>query len=434
MIITNDALLEEFRGAWKCECCGKSTLQGCDPHHLWGKGFGGGAQLDIRVNLIALCRLCHRKFHDGHLKKATLLIIVAKREGLTVAGIEAIINRHLNWNHTMKTVPIKQVSIPDRYRKEIGGTGTIRRSIEKVGLLHPIIVTTDLQLVCGIRRLLACQALGWTEIPANVIDPALALEAEHDENVERKDFTPSERVAIAEAIKAAIGNRQGQRAEPSKNGHPSELREKIPEVEAGKRTADIAAEKAGFGNRKTYEQAKKVVEKGTPELKEAMDAGEVSVSDAAAVADKPAAEQRKAVAKVKKGKSKTLKAAVAEPSEDNPVFDPYGRPIPDVCMAAYRDAEEAKTHLHHLGRVKGWLAEVFKDETRMGIAACQRDALTDARNLIAGIKHFQFYACCVYCFRDKGKIDPHCKACHGFGWLPEISCKQAPREYQKKVA
>lgn len=41
----------------------------------------------------------------------------------------------------------------------------------------------------------------------------------------------------------------------------------------GKRSDEIAAEKAGFGSHMTYRRAKRVVDKGVPELAEAMDAG-----------------------------------------------------------------------------------------------------------------------------------------------------------------
>ena len=54
-----------------------------------------------------------------------------------------------------------------------------------------------------------------------------------------------------------VGNRQGQRTDKT-------LREKIPEVAPGKRTRELAAEKAGFGTDKTYRQAAKVVLNGTP--------------------------------------------------------------------------------------------------------------------------------------------------------------------------
>lgn len=70
----------------------------------------------------------------------------------------------------------------------------------------------------------------------------------------RKDFTPSERVAIAEAIEAAMPERRG-RSNPQ---NVAGLK--------GAETRAIAAKRAGFGNAETYRQAKKVVEKGTPEL------------------------------------------------------------------------------------------------------------------------------------------------------------------------
>jgi hypothetical protein len=56
----------------------------------------------------------------------------------------------------------------------------------------------------------------------------------------RKDFTPTERVAIAKAIEEEIGNRQGKRTD-------LELPVDRPEV-PGNETRAIAAGKAGFGS------------------------------------------------------------------------------------------------------------------------------------------------------------------------------------------
>lgn len=49
---------------------------------------------------------------------------------------------------------------------------------------------------------------------------------------------------------------------------------------AGKETIEVAADKAGFGNKETYRQAKTVVEKAEPELVAAMDSGKVAISTA----------------------------------------------------------------------------------------------------------------------------------------------------------
>jgi DNA modification methylase len=66
---------------------------------------------------------------------------------------------------------------------------------------------------------------------------------------------------------------------------------KFPQVEPGKKTREAAAEKAGFGNDKTYRQAAKVVNNGTPKLIQAMDEGRVSISAASILAEADADEQ-----------------------------------------------------------------------------------------------------------------------------------------------
>ena len=66
-----------------------------------------------------------------------------------------------------------------------------------------------------------------------------------------------------------------------------ELVDKYPEVESGIRTREIAAKKSGFGCEKTYRDAKTVVEKGTPELVEAMDEKQVSISATVKLTKKP---------------------------------------------------------------------------------------------------------------------------------------------------
>lgn len=61
------------------------------------------------------------------------------------------------------------------------------------------------------------------------------LAGEYAENELRKDFTPSERVAIAEAVRKELPERRGK-----------DNRQNFDELK-GKRTDAIAAEKASFG-------------------------------------------------------------------------------------------------------------------------------------------------------------------------------------------
>ena len=68
-------------------------------------------------------------------------------------------------------------------------------SIEALGLIHPVVVTRELVLVSGERRLEACRRLGWTHISAQYTDE-LDLKRlqllEYEENIKRVDLTADE--------------------------------------------------------------------------------------------------------------------------------------------------------------------------------------------------------------------------------------------------
>ena len=185
----------------------------------------------------------------------------------------------------LKEIKISEIIIGDRHRKDMGDLKSLAQSIKEESLLQPIGVTKKLELVFGERRLRAHKdILKKKTILARIVDVPSILKGEYAENEVRKDFTPSERVAIAKAIEKQIGKRQGQRTD-------KQLRGKISEVGNGKRTREIAADKAGFGNDTTYRQASKVVANGTPKLIQAMDDGRVSISAASILADPDADEQ-----------------------------------------------------------------------------------------------------------------------------------------------
>jgi len=227
---------------------------------------------------------------------------------------------------TLREIACASVQVADRHRRDMGDLEVLATSIATEGLLQPIGVTDENVLVFGERRLLAVRdILREPTIVARVVHVSSILAGEYAENEIRKDFTESERVAIANAMEAALGNRQGQRTDiqtpgdrggaPPDNevGHHSaaELRENFPEVQPGARTAEIAARMAGFGNRKTYEQAKKVVEQAVGEIVAQMDSGHLAISTAALIASEhperqreiagmPPAEQREAVRKLRR--------------------------------------------------------------------------------------------------------------------------------------
>ena len=74
-------------------------------------------------------------------------------------------------------------------------------------------------------------------------------------------------MAIAKAVEDRLGNRQGQRTD-------LQLPQNFEEVK-GKETLEIAAQKAGFGNKETYRQVDKVAKEGKQELINAPDENKI---------------------------------------------------------------------------------------------------------------------------------------------------------------
>lgn len=99
-------------------------------------------------------------------------------------------------------IDIERIKVDEtnRIRQDIGDLKSLEESIQQVGLINPVLVDENDNLVAGFRRLTACRNLGWQEIEANVVelegDELKILEAEVAENLFRKEFTPDEILAI----------------------------------------------------------------------------------------------------------------------------------------------------------------------------------------------------------------------------------------------
>ena len=201
--------------------------------------------------------------------------------------------------HVMDT-RLDQIKIGSRARKDLGDIGLLAESIQQLGLLQPIGIDQNYRLVFGERRYRAFEKLGRETIPARIVHVDSLLQAEHAENEIRKDFTASERFSIAKAVEEEIKAQGERRGRPKIDCGTQDLvgidnRQNFDEFN-GKRSDEIAAEKAGFGNRYTYRQAGKVVENGTQELIDAMDQGEIAISTAAILTKATPEEQRQAAA------------------------------------------------------------------------------------------------------------------------------------------
>jgi ParB family chromosome partitioning protein len=124
----------------------------------------------------------------------------------------------------MQSIPIASIRIENRLRPlNAEKVAELAESIAQVGLLQPIGVRPDGTLVYGYHRLEACKQLGWTEIPAVVVDgdDLRAELAEISENLIRNELTLLERAEHLARLKAVYEqqypNTRGV-GRPTKNG------------------------------------------------------------------------------------------------------------------------------------------------------------------------------------------------------------------------
>ena len=92
-------------------------------------------------------------------------------------------------------VRISEIKLGKRIRTEVGDIEGLKESMNHIGLLHPIILDLDYNLIAGGRRLEAAKALHWDSIEAKLVDTKdkkTKLMIELQENITRIDFTPTE--------------------------------------------------------------------------------------------------------------------------------------------------------------------------------------------------------------------------------------------------
>jgi ParB family chromosome partitioning protein len=98
-------------------------------------------------------------------------------------------------------IPIEDVVVKKRIRKDLGDITSLADSFKRFGQLSPIVISKKNILIAGGRRLEAAKSLGWRTITAVIIEAPgklSKLEMEIEENIQRRDFTAGE---LSEATK-----------------------------------------------------------------------------------------------------------------------------------------------------------------------------------------------------------------------------------------
>lgn len=185
-------------------------------------------------------------------------------------------------NNNIIDVNINDITIGKRIRKDMGDLDELAQVIDD-GLLQPIGITPDYELVFGERRLRAYRdVLGRDTIPARIVDVKSVLMGQIAENTMRKDYTPSERVAIVDALRSYKhgGDRKSDQA----------LNRDVENL-----TVDQAAKLAGLGGKDGYRRVKSVLNNGIPELIAAMESRKLSVAAADSISKLPPEDQKESV-------------------------------------------------------------------------------------------------------------------------------------------
>jgi N6-adenosine-specific RNA methylase IME4 len=149
-------------------------------------------------------------------------------------------------SYDIRLLPISQIKIGLRHRKDFGDLEGLARSIEH-GLLQPIGVSPEMELIWGLRRLVATRDVLKRDVILSRIVPISSIaEGEFTENLLRKDYTVSERVALIETLRD-YGHGGDRRSDQSRN------------CDVGRLTTKEASARVGFC-RDDYFRAKQVVE------------------------------------------------------------------------------------------------------------------------------------------------------------------------------
>ncbi len=153
-----------------------------------------------------------------------------------------------------KSFPIKSIDIGTRHRHDMGDMQSLMESIRHRGMINPVTINPNGLLLCGQRRLIAAKKIGLTHVPVRVMEVTSLdhrLELEKDENMLRKELTPTEVVALCKDL------------ERVERYHDSSIERPYANSQAKIRISDPVVTKVARAlgkNKRTLERAIEVVE------------------------------------------------------------------------------------------------------------------------------------------------------------------------------
>jgi ParB family transcriptional regulator, chromosome partitioning protein len=173
----------------------------------------------------------------------------------------------------------------------------LEKSISTLGLIAPLVISTDNVILAGARRYQAMLNLGFTEAPVMIVNGG-PLEKELvsiDENLVRKDLS---KIEIESHLRRAKEIYQQLNPEP-------EVAEDLPPEDLAKRTVlpaekflNMVSEKTGLSPKQIHEAINRD-EMAAPVVKEARIKGELSLSQTNEIVKLNKEDQKKAIEHIK---------------------------------------------------------------------------------------------------------------------------------------
>ena len=238
--------------------------------------------------------------------------------------------------------PIAEIQLNNEYLRTDTDVTALKKSIESVGVIHPVTVNGKGELLAGARRLQAARELGWTEIPAQVVEKDELVQEliSIDENLVRTPLSPLELEKclnrgreIYEQINPAANKVDLSNEELSRE---EKLEQKAREEEDQDSFAAVTAEKTGL-SRSVIKGAIKRDALASPAVKRARGEGGLNATQTneiikleaetqervlPLIADKSAKETRRIVAAARSG---GVDAAIEESNKVVPIPREYSQ-------------------------------------------------------------------------------------------------------------
>lgn len=89
-------------------------------------------------------------------------------------------------------IPIVNILIKDRQRFDLGDIDDMAESLDRYGLIQPVVINENNQLIAGERRIRGAERLGWTEIDVvykETLSQDILHELELEENIKRRQMS-----------------------------------------------------------------------------------------------------------------------------------------------------------------------------------------------------------------------------------------------------